>query len=232
VSNPALEMFVGTTKYDVCDIYSNTTTINYGSDNTIEIINDTNTFTRNLVSDLGLTTAQANRVLEGNATHLTLTSNIFELTLCPSANTHGRNDGGNIFTTSAQYEVNSFTKSSDGYANVVTNGISYGPVPIQREILNIDFFSNTTTGYSNAVHIHNNYYSNTIDRSSMKLDTMFNIIDPSETNVSSNVLGNIFVDSVDNFLEIEGVTAINTNEFGPEGYVMYSGTCGGPVQIS
>ena len=78
VSNPALEMFVGTTKYDVCDIYSNITTINYGLDNTIEIINDTNTFTRNLVSDLGLTTTQATKLLEGDGTHLTLTSNVYE----------------------------------------------------------------------------------------------------------------------------------------------------------
>jgi len=223
VSNPVLEMFVGTAKYDVCDICSNTTTINYGLDNTIEIVNDTNTFTRNLVTDLGLSAAQTTKVLEGDGTHLTITSNVYDETICPSANvlSGGANDVGNIFTTSAQYEVKSFTKSSNGYANIVTNGISYGPVPIQREVLNIDFFSNTTTGYSNVVHIHNNYYRNTIDRSSMKLDTMINIIDPSESNVSSNVLGNIFVDSVDNFLEIEGVTAINTNDFGPQGYDVF-----------
>lgn len=223
VSNPTLEMFVGTTKYEVCDIHSNTTTINYGLDNTIEIINDTNTFTRNMVNDLGLSAVEATRVLEGIGTHLTLTSNIYANTLCPSANTitSGENDRGNIFTTSAQYDTTAFVKSSNGYANVVTNGVSYGPIPTQREELVLDFFSNDSDGYSNVVHIRNSYYQETIDRANVSMETMVDIIDPWNTNVSSNVLGNIHVENVSNYLEIEGVTAVNTNDFDFRGYDIF-----------
>ena len=218
VSKPTLDMYVGTTRHELMEMYSNTTVISYSLNKDIQVTNEANTYTNNLAT-LGISDSDTTKILQGAANHVTLQSNVLDRTICPSIN--GNTDEGNIYTIYSRYTVDSFEKTSNGYANVLTNGSEYGPIPIQNEELVINFFSNTVTGYSNVAHIYNNYYDLTLGRPDVLFETMTSIIDPFMSNVSSDVNGNMYIDKVDNNLEVPGILLMDERRFGESGYDIF-----------
>ena len=225
VSFPKLEMFIGTSKFDVdfdVNVYSNTTTVEYSQNGDFTITNGSNNYSNNLTTITpGITQTEFDRILYGPGTHLSVQSNVFARTLCPGPGTPF-NSFSNIFITPSQYENTIFTESSNGYANVIANNIEYGPINMSDSELVAKFLSNTTTGYTEVANVYTDYYSNIFTRSSISDETIEALVDPFRTRPQSEgALGNVYTQTVDNFVELDGIVGPTSEKFGETGYDVY-----------
>ena len=221
--------------------YSNTTTITYGSEwwdfpsgNTVTLTNDSNSL---IVNDF--TTEEMANIVSFTTTQQAfpaLQANIaYDLTVLRTVFTNAAGElvqrNTNVYIVPTVYDSTFVTKTSNGYANVLTTvGSEVGPIPIRGKQLDLSFYANNNTiqideayGYStNVCYIKNAHFDETLGTSNVTTQTILDIRQPSQAstiNIASSPGGNIWSYYTNNFAEYEqGEFPANTLQFEEPGY--------------
>ena len=241
VAYPKLDIYAGTgteSLVDVLQFTNDTLTLDFGGNDldskTVTITNGSNVVAVNLkTSALSLTDADCAKIIVGNCSYIT-PQNVITPSWGGGASNAFVNSGMgtdnqcNVLVTATTYDSTVFTKTSNGYVNLLTTVGQEGPIPTNNKQLDIAFFSNTAGAYSNVVSIVNEYISITLPEANVTAQTLEDITDPHNATIEfkNGTVGNIFTYVTNNFVEynwIKGgttsnITIINTLQFEKPGY--------------
>jgi len=210
---------------------------------TVTITNGSNVVPINMnTSALSITPQNCSNIITGGCTYITPKNIIAPQYTAPISGGQFVNTGmgtgsgsgsvpdkrANVIITPTVYESTVFTKTSDGYANILTTLREEGPIPLQNKQMDIAFFSNTTGAYSNVVRIENDYVGITLPEANVTAQTLEDITDPYNATVEfkNSTVGNIFTYTTNNFVEYNlivsgtysNIGVINTLQFEKPGY--------------
>ena len=210
---PKLEVYAGLTRYVTVNLYSSTTTIQYpgntvgAAGQTLTVTNGSNTWTKQLITDLGLVQSNVNSIVYGGASHLTCSSNVAGSNfIYPSSS---GDLGGIITVRPTKYLSTTIAQASNGYSNIISGQYTYGPLAVQDE--------NISTTFNEAnVTVTSSYGSQIIPAANLTSNTITTIIQPTLATTG----GEFFVKEVTSTLNysVNGISNASVNVTGTNEY--------------
>ena len=239
VAYPKLDIYAGTgteSVLGVLQITDDNVSLEFGGNDltstSVTITNGSNVVPINMnTSALNISPSDCAKIITGDCTYITANNSVStnftgsDKWVTPNV---GNQLQANVVITPTVYESTIFTKTSDGYVNVLTTLGEEGPIPLQNKQLDIAFFSNTAGAYSNVVRIENDYVGITLPEANVTTQTLEDITDPYNATIEfkNSTLGNIFTYTTNNFVEYNlivsgtysNIGVINTLQFEKPGY--------------